>query len=94
MANTTALVSDVFIAIYYGSFLYDAMMSVNARNLKPGYNAAEARMNKDFLKHLQKRLDDHPNIASSARNALDLYGYGRLSVRFICGTQDVHQTLE
>lgn len=96
-------------------------------------------MNKDFLKHLQKRLDDvkaaghykserviaspqnaeitvkengqattvlnlcannylgladHPDIIAAAGDALDTYGYGMSSVRFICGTQNVHIALE
>jgi glycine C-acetyltransferase len=39
-------------------------------------------------------LANHPEILESAKEALDLYGYGMASVRFICGTQDVHKQLE
>ena len=39
-------------------------------------------------------LANHPEILEAARNALDQYGYGMSSVRFICGTQDVHKQLE
>ncbi|TVS12869.1 MAG: glycine C-acetyltransferase [Wenzhouxiangella sp.] len=39
-------------------------------------------------------LADHPDIIAAARQALDEYGFGVASVRFICGTQDLHQRLE
>jgi glycine C-acetyltransferase len=39
-------------------------------------------------------LANHPEILESAKEALDLYGYGMASVRFICGTQGVHKQLE
>jgi glycine C-acetyltransferase len=39
-------------------------------------------------------LANHPSIREAAHQALDRYGYGMASVRFICGTQDVHKELE
>lgn len=39
-------------------------------------------------------LANHPDIIQVAKNALDRYGYGMASVRFICGTQEVHKNLE
>ena len=39
-------------------------------------------------------LADHPDLVAAAKDALDRYGYGMASVRFICGTQDVHKALE
>ncbi|MFV0126882.1 glycine C-acetyltransferase [Streptomyces sp. HMX112] len=39
-------------------------------------------------------LADHPEVVSAAKEALDRWGYGMASVRFICGTQDVHKDLE
>jgi len=39
-------------------------------------------------------LADHPAIVQAAREALDRWGYGMASVRFICGTQTVHRQLE
>ncbi|MFC5908370.1 glycine C-acetyltransferase [Streptacidiphilus monticola] len=39
-------------------------------------------------------LADHPKIVEAAKTALDRWGYGMASVRFICGTQDVHKELE
>ena len=39
-------------------------------------------------------LADHPDIVAAAKEALDRWGYGLASVRFICGTQEVHKELE
>jgi glycine C-acetyltransferase len=39
-------------------------------------------------------LANHPEIVAAARRALDTHGYGLSSVRFICGTQDLHKELE
>ncbi len=39
-------------------------------------------------------LADHPDIISAAKAGLDQYGYGLASVRFICGTQELHKKLE
>ena len=39
-------------------------------------------------------LADDPRIVAAAKQALDRWGYGLASVRFICGTQDVHKELE
>ena len=39
-------------------------------------------------------LSSHPAIIEAAHKAIDSHGYGLSSVRFICGTQDIHKTLE
>jgi len=39
-------------------------------------------------------LADHPAVIAAAKQALDTHGFGMASVRFICGTQDLHKTLE
>src|ERR1700720_73833 len=39
-------------------------------------------------------LADHPAIVAAAHEALDRWGYGLASVRFICGTQEIHKELE
>ncbi|HCW45331.1 MAG: glycine C-acetyltransferase [Planctomycetia bacterium] len=39
-------------------------------------------------------LSSHPEIVQAARSALDSHGFGMSSVRFICGTQDIHKQLE
>ena len=39
-------------------------------------------------------LSSHPEVVAAAREGLELRGYGMSSVRFICGTQDIHRELE
>ena len=39
-------------------------------------------------------LSSHPKVINAAKKALDTHGYGMSSVRFICGTQDIHKELE
>lgn len=39
-------------------------------------------------------LSSHPAVIEGAKKALDTHGFGMSSVRFICGTQDIHKTLE
>lgn len=39
-------------------------------------------------------LSSHPRIVAAAKHAIDTHGYGMSSVRFICGTQDIHKELE
>ncbi|MET8988639.1 glycine C-acetyltransferase [Nonomuraea wenchangensis] len=39
-------------------------------------------------------LADHPEVVAAAKEALDRWGFGMASVRFICGTQEVHKELE
>jgi len=39
-------------------------------------------------------LSSHPEVIQASKDALDSHGYGMSSVRFICGTQDIHKELE
>lgn len=39
-------------------------------------------------------LSSHPEVIKAAKDTLDTHGFGMSSVRFICGTQDIHKTLE
>jgi len=39
-------------------------------------------------------LSSHPEVIQAAKDALDTHGFGMSSVRFICGTQDIHKELE
>jgi len=39
-------------------------------------------------------LSSHPKVVQAAKDTLDTHGFGMSSVRFICGTQDIHKTLE
>src|SRR5687767_11429759 len=39
-------------------------------------------------------LSSHPKVIEAAHKAIESHGYGMSSVRFICGTQDIHKELE
>ena len=39
-------------------------------------------------------LANHPRITKAAKDSIDSHGFGMASVRFICGTQDIHKKLE
>ena len=39
-------------------------------------------------------LSSHPRVIEAAKKAIDTHGFGMSSVRFICGTQDIHKELE
>lgn len=39
-------------------------------------------------------LSNHPEVIQAAKDTMDTHGFGMSSVRFICGTQDIHKTLE
>jgi len=55
---------------------------------------AEPRQVLNFCANNYLGLANHPKLIEAARSALDKYGFGLASVRFICGTQDLHKALE
>ena len=55
---------------------------------------APARQVLNFCSNNYLGLANHPVIIKAAHEALDSHGFGLSSVRFICGTQDLHKTLE
>ncbi len=55
---------------------------------------ADGRKVLNFCANNYLGLADHPEIIASAKAALDSHGFGMASVRFICGTQDLHKQLE
>ena len=55
---------------------------------------ADGRRVLNFCANNYLGLSDHPELKKAASDALELYGYGMSSVRFICGTQDLHKQLE
>ena len=55
---------------------------------------ADGRRVLNFCANNYLGLADHPDIVAAAREALDTHGFGMASVRFICGTQDLHKQLE
>ena len=55
---------------------------------------ADGRKVLNFCANNYLGLADHPDIIAVAKEALDSHGFGMASVRFICGTQDLHKELE
>jgi glycine C-acetyltransferase len=55
---------------------------------------AKARDEVNFCANNYLGLSSHPKVIAAARDALETHGYGMSSVRFICGTQDIHKILE
>jgi glycine C-acetyltransferase len=55
---------------------------------------ADGRQMLNFCANNYLGLADHPDIIAAAKQALDSRGFGVASVRFICGTQDLHKQLE
>jgi glycine C-acetyltransferase len=55
---------------------------------------ADGRRVLNFCANNYLGLADHPALINAAKQALDSHGFGMASVRFICGTQDLHKSLE
>ncbi len=55
---------------------------------------ADGREVLNFCANNYLGLADHPDVIAAAKQALDDHGFGLASVRFICGTQDLHKQLE
>jgi glycine C-acetyltransferase len=55
---------------------------------------ADGRRVLNFCANNYLGLADHPALIAAAKQALDEWGFGLASVRFICGTQEIHQRLE
>ncbi|MFC5047125.1 glycine C-acetyltransferase [Aquimarina hainanensis] len=59
--------------------------------------AIDTETNKDVLNFCANNylgLSSHPDVIEAGKAAIDSHGYGMSSVRFICGTQDIHKELE
>lgn len=63
-----------------------------AQQAKIAVNTGEEVVN--FCANNYLGLANHPTLISAAKAGLDEHGFGMASVRFICGTQDIHKTLE
>ena len=81
-----------------GSGLYKeerTILSDQKPNIRVSFPAGSApRDVLNFCANNYLGLANHPKILEAARKALDEYGFGLASVRFICGTQDIHRELE
>lgn len=62
------------------------------QNAEISLNTGETVLN--FCANNYLGLSSHPRVIEAAHRALDSHGYGMSSVRFICGTQDLHKDLE
>jgi glycine C-acetyltransferase len=77
--------------------IQDAGLWKPERVLESPQGATVAVMERDVLNLCANNylgLADHPEVVKAAKEALDRWGYGMASVRFICGTQEVHKELE
>ncbi len=57
-------------------------------------NTTEGNEVLNFCANNYLGLSSHPMVVQAAKDAIDSHGFGMSSVRFICGTQDIHKTLE
>lgn len=57
-------------------------------------NTTEGNEVLNFCANNYLGLSSHPMVLQAAKDAIDTHGFGMSSVRFICGTQDIHKTLE
>ncbi|MDR2908249.1 MAG: glycine C-acetyltransferase [Bacteroidales bacterium] len=89
----------------YQKFLQDELAGIEAAGLYKkeriivSPQTAEIKVNSgqsvlNFCANNYLGLSDNPKLIDAAKKALDERGYGMSSVRFICGTQDLHKTLE
>jgi len=65
---------------------------VSPQSVKIQLESGEEVLN--FCSNNYLGLSDHPGLISAANQAMEIRGYGMSSVRFICGTQDLHKQLE
>jgi glycine C-acetyltransferase len=65
---------------------------VSPQNAEITLNSGQRVLN--FCANNYLGLSDNPQLIEAAKKALDTHGFGMSSVRFICGTQDLHKTLE
>jgi glycine C-acetyltransferase len=65
---------------------------VSEQGAEISLNTGETVLN--FCANNYLGLSSHPRVKEAAKKAIDTHGYGMSSVRFICGTQDIHKELE
>src|SRR3954449_3180989 len=68
---------------------------VTPQSAEIGVGAGEARRDVlNFCANNYLGLSSHPEVTAAAHRAIDTHGFGMSSVRFICGTQNLHKELE
>lgn len=89
----------------FENFLKNTLEEIKANNLykkeriisspqKPRLTLADGRQLLNMCANNYLGLADHPEIIEAASKAMERYGFGLGSVRFICGTQELHKELE
>ena len=92
MANTIkAILQDELKAIRESGLYKEERVILGPQGARIRVKAAEVL---NFCANNYLGLSSHPEIVAAAHKALDTHGYGLSSVRFICGTQDLHKQLE
>jgi glycine C-acetyltransferase len=77
--------------------IHDAGLEKPERVISSPQGSTVTVMDRDVLNLCANNylgLADHPEVVAAAKEALERWGYGMASVRFICGTQEVHKELE
>jgi glycine C-acetyltransferase len=70
----------------------DERVLMSAQKSKISIDTGEQVVN--FCANNYLGMANHPDLIAAAKKGLDQHGFGMASVRFICGTQDIHKTLE
>ena len=79
-------------AIKEGGLFKKERIIVSPQGAEIKINTGETVLN--FCANNYLGLSSHPEVVQAAKDALDSHGFGMSSVRFICGTQDIHKELE
>lgn len=79
-------------AIKEGGIFKKERIIVSPQGAEIKINTGETVLN--FCANNYLGLSSHPEVVQAAKDALDSHGFGMSSVRFICGTQDIHKELE
>lgn len=78
--------------LYKSERIITTPQGADIKAINPGSTEAKEVIN--FCANNYLGLSSHPKVIAAAKKAIDTHGYGMSSVRFICGTQDIHKELE
>ena len=92
MSTIRAALAQELAAIREGGLYKEERIIITPQG--PRIRVREGREVLNFCANNYLGLSSHPAIIAAAHRALDAHGYGMSSVRFICGTQDIHKELE
>ena len=91
-SNFKTHLSQELEAIQEAGLFKSERIITSAQQAEININTSEEVLN--FCANNYLGLSNHPELIHAAKEALDTHGYGMSSVRFICGTQDLHKELE